>query len=87
VCSSDLEGLDYLMSNGVTPRLSSWTIEPRSVLGQIEQPVIPLDYYIKVDKVWYETWKKYNLPPLRNFTPMGPGRCLGINSAQLEMGC
>jgi hypothetical protein len=77
---------EYLMSHGVTPRSSSWVIEPNSVLGQYDQPVVPLDYYIEVDIAWYETWKKYNLPPLRNFTPMGVGRCLGINSGHLDMG-
>jgi len=79
------EGLDYLMSNGVTPRLSSWTIEPRSVLGKIEQPPVPLEYYIGVDMAWNEIWKKHMLPPITGFTPMGPGRCLGINSAHLDI--
>lgn len=77
---------EHLMSHGVTPRSSSWVIEPNSVLGQYDQPVIPLEYYIEVDIAWYETWKKYNLPPLRTFTPMGAGRCLGINSGHLDMG-
>ena len=80
------EAWEHLMSHGVTPRSSSWVIEPNSVLGQYDQPPIPLDYYIEVDIAWYDTWKKYQLPPLRNFTPMGPGRCLGINSGHLDMG-
>ncbi len=77
---------EYLMSRGVTPRSSSWVIEPNSALGKYDQPVIPLEYYIEIDIAWYETWKKYKLPPLRNFTPMGPGRCLSVNSAHLDMG-
>lgn len=80
------EAWEYLMSHGVTPRSSSWVIEPNSVLGQYDQPPIPLEYYIEVDIAWYDTWKKYQLPPLRTFTPMGTGRCLGINSGHLDMG-
>ncbi|MBW2370003.1 MAG: radical SAM protein [Deltaproteobacteria bacterium] len=80
------EAWEFLMSHGVTPRSSSWVIEPNSVLGRYDQPPIPLEYYIEVDIAWYETWKKYNLPPIYNFTPMGPGRCLGINSGHLDMG-
>lgn len=77
---------EVLMSHGVTPRSSSWVIEPNSVLGRYDQPPIPLDYYIEVDIAWYETWKKYNLPPIYNFSPMGPGRSLSINSGHLDMG-
>jgi len=80
------EAWEHLMSHGVTPRSSSWVIEPNSVLGQYDQPVVPLDYYIEVDIAWYETWKKYSLPPIKGFTPMGPGRCLSINSGHLDMG-
>lgn len=80
------EAWEHLMSHGVTPRSSSWVIEPNSVLGQYDQPVVPLEYYIEVDIAWYDTWKKYQLPPLRTFTPMGPGRCVAINSGHLDMG-
>jgi hypothetical protein len=80
------EAWEYLMSRGVTPRSSSWVIEPNSVLGKYDQPPIPLEYYVEVDIAWYETWKKYNLPPIYNFSPMGPGRCLSINSGHLDMG-
>jgi hypothetical protein len=78
---------EFLMSHGVTPRSSSWVIEPNSVLGRYDQPPIPLDYYIEVDIAWYETWEKYNLPPISYFSPMGPGRSLSINSGHLDMGC
>lgn len=80
------EAWEVLMSHGVTPRSSSWIIEPNSVLGQYDQPPIPLDYFIENDISWYETWKKYNLPPIYNFSPMGPGRSLSINSGHLDMG-
>lgn len=80
------EAWEVLMSHGVTPRSSTWIIEPNSVLGQYDQPPIPLDYFIETDIAWYETWKKYNLPPIYNFSPMGPGRSLSINSGHLDMG-
>jgi len=79
------EGLDHLMSYGVTPRLSSWTIEPGSAL-EGHKP-ISLDYYIKADRVWYELWRKHHLPPVKAMGPMGPGRASSVNSAHLDVGC
>jgi hypothetical protein len=49
--ASTAEGLDYLMSHGVVPRLNHWVIEPLSALAGNQQP--PLDYFIKIDRAWY----------------------------------
>jgi hypothetical protein len=81
--NSTTEGFDYLMSKGVVPHPDSWCIEPRSALGG--HPPIPLDYYIKMDKAWYELWTKYDLPPNVGWGPIGNGRgCYG-NSGYVDM--
>ncbi len=81
---STREGFEYLMSNGVMPRMNHWVIEPLSALGGHQPP--PLDYFIKIDVAWYETWSKYRLPPLAAFGPMGPGKSINANSAFQDMG-
>ena len=81
--ASTAEGLDYMMSKGVVPHPDSWCIEPGSALGG--HPPIPLDYYLKLDKAWYDTWLKYDLPPNAGWGPIGNGRgCYG-NSGYVNM--
>jgi hypothetical protein len=77
------EGLDFFMSHGVVPHPDSWCIEPLSALGG--HPVLPLDYYIKADQTWYETWLKYDLPPNPGWGPIGNGRGVYGNSAFVDM--
>ncbi|MCL5959361.1 MAG: radical SAM protein [Chloroflexi bacterium] len=75
------EGIEFLMSRGVVPRIPVWCIEPLSALGDNRIP--PLEYFIRVDKAWYETWKKYSLPPLRGFQ-MGTGISVYQHTAALD---
>ena len=81
---SSSEGLDFLMSHGVVPRLTQWCVEATSALAG--QPPAPLEYHVRIAEVWYETWKKYNLPQIGGYGPMGPGRAVYSNSAFLDMG-
>ena len=61
--ASTTEGLEFMMSHGVTPRFNQWRREPNSDLAkQAEQPSIPLDYYIQLMRNRWEIWKKYRLP-------------------------
>ena len=69
---STTEGYEYLMSHGVIPRPVTWYVEPGSALNDNIPP--PLELLVRLDLAWYETWKKYELPPLRRFDIMGPGR-------------
>lgn len=82
--ASTAEGLDFLMSHGVVPRLNHWVIEPLSALAGNQQP--PLDYFVKIDRAWYQLWRKHQLPPPLAY-PMGPGRSTYHVSAILDMGC
>jgi hypothetical protein len=72
--ASTREGFEYLMSRGVIPRPFHWVTEPGSYLAKENLVPPPLDYYIKVDIAWYETWRKYRLPPVRRFNVRGPGK-------------
>jgi len=60
---STTEGMELLMSHGVSPRYNHWRREPSSYLVKHhEQPPIPLDFYIQLMRNRYELWKKYRLP-------------------------
>lgn len=81
---STLEGWDFLMSHGVIPKPNQWCVEPGSALRDQKAP--PLEYFVETDRGWYETWKKYTLPPISSLGPMGPGRALYPNTGTFDMG-
>lgn len=83
--NSAREGFETLMSHGVVPHLDTWCIEPGSRLEG--HPPVPLDFLILADVAWFETWRKYNLPPFTGYGPMGaPGRAVYGNSASVDVG-
>src|SRR5207244_6213199 len=72
-------------THGVVPHLDTWCIEPGSRLEG--HPPAPLDFLILADVAWYETWRKYNLPPFTGYGPMGaPGVAVYGNSASVDVG-
>ena len=79
---STTKGLEFLMAHGVTPRPISWCVEGLSDLSGQTPP--PTDYFIQVDRNWFEIWRKYRLPELSGFR-IGPGRNEYMNSAAFDM--
>ncbi len=80
---STSEGLEFMFSHGVIPHPDTWCIEPSSALGG--HPPIPLDYFVKMDKAWYDLWLKYSLPPNNGWGPIGNGcGCYG-SSGYVDM--
>lgn len=83
--ASAREGFEYLMSHGVVPHLDTWCIEPGTHLA--DNPPVPLDFLIQADIAWYETWRKYKLPPFEGYGPMGaPGIAIYGNTGSVDMG-
>lgn len=80
---STAAGFDYLMSRGVNVRYNLWNISPLSALAGNQPP--PLEYYIRLDIAWCETWTKYKLPVTTGFGPMGPGLAITGHSSYLDM--
>ena len=73
------------MSHGVIPHLDAWCLEPGSPLEG--HPPVPLDFLLRADITWYETWRKYSLPPFEGYGPMGgPGIAVYGNTASVDMG-
>ena len=84
---SNRDGFEFFMSHGVIPRPLSWCVEAGSALRG--HPQLPLDYYVRLDMVWYETWKKYRLPQDmggRGIRAFGTGRNVYPNNASRDMG-
>jgi hypothetical protein len=62
------EGLDFLMSHGISPRFTTWCPEPLSVLGRDPRGA-PLEYHVRLLRIYRDTRAKYRLP-----VPMGYGK-------------
>jgi hypothetical protein len=83
--ASAREGFETLMSHGVVPHLDTWCVEPGSQLRG--HPPVPLDFLLQADIGWYETWRKYRLPPFTGYGPMGaPGIAVYGNTASVDVG-
>jgi len=60
---STLGGFEHLMVHGVVPRMDVWCIESSSFLGQVpRQEPPPVDYYVEIERGYYELMKAYGLP-------------------------
>lgn len=68
---SSEECFEFLMSHGVIPRPITWFKEPLSQLRDASMPSV--EYYIQIDRIWFEKSKKHGLPAPLIFSPTGPG--------------
>ncbi len=82
--ASTAEGLDFFMSHGVSPRFTTWCPEPLSVLGK-EQEGAPLEYHVRLLRVYRDTRAKYHLPPLPGYGDPGLGRAVFSVSAFMDV--
>ena len=83
---SAAEGFEYFMARGVIPHLDTWCIEPGTAFAG--HPPVPLDFLIQADIAWYETWRRYKLPPFEGYGPMGGGPGIAVygNTGSVDMG-
>ena len=83
---STTEGFEFFMSRGAVPRPIDWIVEPGSMLAGQEAP--PTEYFIEIDRNWFELLTKYHLPPYGGFSGriIGPGLGEYANNAALDMG-
>lgn len=79
---STREGLEFFMSHGIVVRPISWCVEALSAFAGQTEP--PTEYFIELDRAWYEIWRKYDLPP-QQYHPIGPGRNRYPNSGAWDM--
>ena len=73
--ASTSEGLEFFMSRGISPRFTTWCPEPLSALGK-DRRGAPLEYYIRLLRVYRDTRAKYKLPVPRGYGDPGLGRAV-----------
>jgi hypothetical protein len=82
--ASTAEGLEFFMSHGVTPRFTTWCPEPLSVLGKDRQGS-PLEYHVRLLRVYRETWAKYKLPAPKGYGEPGLGKAVFSVSSFMDV--
>jgi len=78
------EGLDFFMSHGISPRFTTWCPEPLSVLGK-DQGGAPLEYHVRLLRVYRDTHAKYRLPTPPGYGAPGLGRALFSVSSFMDI--
>jgi hypothetical protein len=74
--ASTVEGLDYFMSRGITPRFTTWCPEPTTPLGRDNPDGAPLEYHVRLLEAYRQTLDKHGLEPPPGYGPPGPGNAL-----------
>ncbi len=82
--ASTAEGLEFFMSHGVSPRFTTWCPEPLSVLGRNQQGA-PLEYHVRLLRVYRDTRAKFRLPPPPGYGHPGLGKAVFSVSAFMDV--
>ena len=82
---STVEGLDFFMSHGITPRFTTWCPEPLTVLGKLNPGGAPLEYHVRLLRAWRDTLKKYKLPPPPGYGEAGIGNSVFSVSSFMDV--
>ena len=81
---STAEGLEFFMSQGVSPRFTTWCPEPLSVLGKAQQGA-PLEYHTRLLRVYRDLRAKYKLPAPVGYGEPGIGRAVFSVSSFMDV--
>ncbi|PCI30613.1 MAG: radical SAM protein [SAR324 cluster bacterium] len=80
---STREGLEFFMSRSVMPRFTTWCPEPLAFLKNQTPP--PLEFYVKLLRVWRDTKEKYQLPNPPGYGEPGVGKAVFSVSAFMDV--
>jgi len=81
---STAEGLDFFMSQGISPRFTTWCPEPLSVLGRSQEGA-PLEYHVRLLRTYRDTRAKYRLPAPPGYGDPGLGKAVFSVSAFMDV--
>jgi hypothetical protein len=73
---STVEGLQYFMSRGITPRFTTWCPEPTTPLGRANPQGAPLEYHIRLLEVYRATMEANGLSSPPGYGPPGAGNAV-----------
>jgi hypothetical protein len=74
--ASTVEGLDFFMSRGITPRFTNWCPEPSTPLGRDNPEGAPIEYHIRLLEAYRAALERHRLEPPPGYGPAGPGNAV-----------
>jgi hypothetical protein len=83
--SSTVEGLDYFMSHGVTPRFTTWCPEPTTPLGRDNPDGAPLEYHVRLLGAYREALERNGLGPPPGYGEPGFGKAVFSVSSFMDV--
>jgi len=83
--ASTVEGLDYFMSRGVTPRFTTWCPEPTTPLGRDNPGGAPLEYHVRLLGAYREALARHGREPPPGYGEPGAGRAVFSVSSFMDV--
>jgi hypothetical protein len=83
--ASTVEGLDYFMSHGVTPRFTTWCPEPTTPLGRDNPDGAPLEYHVRLLGAYREALARHGLEAPPGYGEPGVGRAVFSVSSFMDV--
>ncbi len=83
--ASTVEGLDFFMSRGVTPRFTTWCPEPATPLGRDNPEGAPLEYHVRLLEAYRAALDRHRLDAPPGYGPAGPGNAVFSVSSFMDM--
>jgi hypothetical protein len=81
---STVEGLDFFMSHGISPRFTTWCPEPLSVLGRDQGPA-PLEYHVRLLRRYRDARAAHRLAAPRGYGRPGLGQAVFSVSSFMDV--
>jgi hypothetical protein len=83
--ASTVEGLDYFMGHGVTPRFTTWCPEPTTPLGRDNPDGAPLEYHVRLLGAYREALARNGLQPPPGYGEPGVGKAVFSVSSFMDV--
>ena len=83
--ASTVEGLDFFMSRGVTPRFTTWCPEPATPLGRDNPEGAPLEYHVRLLEAYREALERHGLRPPPGTARPAPGNAVFSVSSFMDV--
>ena len=83
--ASTVEGLDFFMSRGITPRFTTWCPEPTTPLGRDNPDGAPLEYHVRLLEAYRDALERHGLQPPPGYGEPGAGNAVFSVSSFMDV--
>ena len=83
--ASTVEGLDYFMSHGITPRFTTWCPEPATPLGRDNPEGAPLEYHVRLLEAYRDAIERHGLSAPPGYGKPGAGNAVFSVSSFMDV--